>query len=210
MAISWGQFGRVLKAANPRLVLIPSKNLGSMVYLRDPLDPDCLTKEDNPRLEGLVEVMAIASPSFFCNCPATDVEYDDGSGKTKWVRGYISWFRKADKIYKHGGKLIKGDKVKALIPDAFRRFNGAKFKKDVELRNLEKEPEMLRKAHWLKSRAKVMKNNGMTGAEKMARILSASGSTAERAELFDSMYDTPLAERQRREAGMKEYLGKVA
>ncbi len=163
MIISWSEFRKALRAANPMLVLVPSiTTLSAMVYIRKRGHEDCVPKSD------LVEVMAIASPSFFwAGCRLEDFAMSEGDhpsvppGKKLWVRGYGSFFRKLMKIRLDGCLVMDAQAVKRVLPSAFRRLRANEFKAHVKAFNAEAKTDLQKKKEWLKSRSVPIPGNGM-------------------------------------------------
>lgn len=175
--LSWEQFKKALKAANPNLVFKkPDTEYsmpGTMVYLNCPgsLDIDIYVPGTT-----LKELLAIASPSFFrLGCPKNDVvEVIDG--KKIWFRGYNNFFRQLLKMRDLNGNLIVRNlsAMKAILPgDALSRVDCATFKKEwVEsLKPRDTQFEKARK--WLKDRSKPIPGNGMPLDWKPSTIYSA-------------------------------------
>lgn len=163
MRASWSTVRKALKAGNPDLVLVPSVGtLGAMVYLRCPGHEDCKPKTD------LIEIMAVASPSFFTQgCPMEDVAVLHGDhpsvreGKLAWVRGYNSLFRRLMKVRILGKTIFDAEAAKSELPSAFRRVRAQEFKNYVNFRNAEAKSDLRKKGDWLKSRQKPIPGNGM-------------------------------------------------
>ncbi len=179
--LSWHEFRRALRAANPSLVFFGnSKSLASMIYLNEPGNPDAV--------EGtsLVEVLAIASPTFFrFGCPAEDVLVPEKeqnpaskSEKSLWVRGYKNFFKQLlKKRDKNGQKVVKNVKnMRLQLPsDTFTASRHRKQKNDWLSSLADAPSDFEKKRQWLKSRSKPIPGNGMPLDWKRERIYSAPG-----------------------------------
>ena len=156
MQVSWHEFKKMLKDANPNLVLGPTINrYAAMVFLKAPGHEDCAPGTD------LVEVQAIASPAFFRFCPCDSMAVEGEDGKKHYVRGYNALFRKMERIVINRKRVINGRKLKWVYPSAFAKRNWQKLMDDIKLFNSEELPELQKKKEWLKSRSRPMHGNGM-------------------------------------------------
>jgi hypothetical protein len=163
--LSWDNFRKALKAANPNLVFkkpdMDFSTPGVMVYLNCPgfLDKDIYVEGTS-----LKELLAIASPSFFrLGCPKKDV-VEIVDGKKIWFRGYNNFFRQLLKMRGPNGRLIVQNlaKMKALLPsDALSRTDCATFKKEWMASLKDRPSDFEKKREWLKGRSKPIPGNGM-------------------------------------------------
>lgn len=171
--MSWSEFRRALRVANPKLVFKGnSMSLGSMVYIDAPGHPDVL--------EGttLLEVLAIASPTFFrLGCPEKD-GVEIVNGKKLWFRGYVNFFKQLMKRKdSHGQDIVKDkQKLKQVLPASVFRIYNARKHKDEWIESVSgQDSEFEKKRKWLKDRSKPIAGNGMPLDWKREKIYSMGG-----------------------------------
>ena len=167
MRISWSEFKAALREANPRLVLLPKTlSLGAMVYYRNPGHEDCVPGTN------LVEVLAVASPTFFRSCPQFDFAVDGENGKKHWIRGYSGFFRKLSRMRINGRQSVDKMALMKALPSAFQRFNNQKFRQEVNFWNREQLSDIRKKSAWLKGRSKPLPGFGMPLGWKPNKIMT--------------------------------------
>ena len=123
-SISWATFKKAL-STNPKVRFSASRTTkAAMVYLY-------LPKHNESDARGLWELLAVPSPTFFDRLQRNDVEVDG-----KGIRGYAQFFRAVCKMKDPtGASVLSKEKIRAIIPDAFQRFDSRTFRRDVKKKN---------------------------------------------------------------------------
>lgn len=132
--VPWRRLREMMMRLNPRIRwnVKEKQGLGAMVYLHLPGHP--LSDPET----GLWEVLALPNPLWFAVTPCLDTsKVNPETGREHWVRGYASFFKAVTRMKNPatGKPIFDRNAVKALNIGAYRCFNSAKFRKDLNERN---------------------------------------------------------------------------